>query len=146
MALVVEVFLTFVVVSDFDFDFVFVFVFVSFMLVLEVREELTEGVILAIVVWEGVTAVRVVLVLVLALIVTNVDVLDKEADSLVLALVVKIVDFLLLLRVEVEALCFTVLLVDAEFEMLDAVEDLGPTELVDETGYPWTEDEEEGRL
>lgn len=125
----------------FDFDVVFdsVFVFVSFMPVLEV----TEGVILAMVVWEGVTAVRDVLVL--GLIVTNVDVLDNEADFLVLALTVKIVD-LVLLKTEVEALCFTVLLVDAEFEMLDTVEDLGPTELVDEAGYPWTEDEEEGCL
>lgn len=68
---------------------------------------------------------RVMLELVLALIVTNVDVLDREADK--------------------GALCFTVLLVDAEFEMLDDVEDLEPTELVDEAGDPWREDEEEGR-
>lgn len=116
----------------FDFDFVFV----SFVLVLEITEELTtEGVILATVVWEGVTAVRVVLVL--ALIVTNVDVLEREADSLI---VVKIVNFVLLVLVD----GFTVLLVDGEFGMLDAVEDLEPTELV-EAGDPLREDEEEGR-
>lgn len=109
------------VVFDFEFDFVFV----SF----------TEGVILATVVWEGVTAVRVVLVL--ALIVTNVEVLEREADSLI---VVKIVFFVVLVLVD----CFTVLLVAGEFGMLDAVEDLEPTELV-EAGDPLREDEEEGR-
>lgn len=95
----------------FDFDFV------SFVLVL------TEGVIVATVVWEGVTAV-----------VTNVDVSEREADSLI---VLKIVYFVLLVLVD----CFTVLLVDGEFEMLDAVEDLEPTELV-EAGDPLREDEE----
>lgn len=133
--MVVEVFLTLVVVFDFDFDFDFVFV--SFVLELEVTERLTtEGVMLATVVWEGVTPVRVVLVL--PLIITNVDVLDREADSLI---VVKIVYFVLLVVVD----RFTVLLADAEFEMLDAVEDLEPTELVVEAGDPRREDEEEGR-
>lgn len=123
MALVVEVFLTLVVVLDFDFDFVFVF------------DSFAEGVILATVVWEGVTEVRVVLVL--ALIVTNVEVLEREADSLI---VVRIVNFVLLVVVD----GFTVLLVDGEFGVLDAVEDLELTELV-EAGDPLREDEEEGR-
>lgn len=54
--------------------------------------------------------------------------------------------FFVLLRLEDEALCFTVLLVDAEFEMLGTVEDLGPTELVELSGDSLIEDEEEGRL
>lgn len=77
------------------------------------------------VVWEGVTAVRVVLVLVLTIVVS--------------------IKVFVLLRLEDEALCFTVLLVDAEFEVLDT-EDLGPTELVDLTGDPLIEDEEERRV
>lgn len=117
----------------FDFDFVFV----SFVLVLETTEGLTEGVIEATVVREGSTTVKTVLLLVLALIVTNVNVLEREADSLI---VVNVVYFVLLVLVD----CFRVLLVDAEFGMLDAVEDLEPTELV-EVGDPLREDEEEGR-
>lgn len=106
------------------------------MLVLEITEGLTtEGVILATVVWEGVTAARVVLVL--ALIVTIVDLSEREADSLI---VVRIVYFVLLVVVD----SFKLLLVDGEFGMLDAVEDLELTELV-EAGGPLREDEEEGR-
>lgn len=52
----------------------------------------------------------------------------------------------MLLRLEDEALCFTVLLVDGDSGMLDTVEDLEPTELVELTGDPLIEDEEEGRL
>lgn len=122
-----------VVVFDFDFDFVFV----TFVLVLEITEGLTEGVIEATVIREGSTTVETVLLLVLALIITNVDVLERKAESLV---DVSIVYFVLLVLVD----CFRVLLVDAEFGMLDAVEDLEPTELV-EAGDPLREDEEEGR-
>lgn len=92
-------------------------------------------VILTTVVWEGVTAGRVVLVL--GLVVTTVDVPERDADSLI---VVRIVNFVLLVVVD----GFTVLLVDGEIGILDAVEDLELTELV-EAGDPLREDEEEGR-
>lgn len=97
----------------------------------------TEGVILSTVVRAGVTEVRIVLVL--GLVVTSVDVLpEREADSLI---VVRIVILVLLVVVD----GFTMfVVVDGEFGMLEAVEDLELTELV-EAGDPLTEDEEEGR-
>lgn len=97
-----------------------------------------EGVILSMVVRAGVTEVRIVLVL--GLVVTSVvDVLpEREADSLIVTGIV-----ILVLLVVVDG--FTVfVVVDGEFGILEAVEDLELTELV-EAGDPLTEDEEEGR-